>query len=351
MKNKRDLFRNFLSLALAGLMLIGISACGTSVTPTSTPSSESAVDTTTATTAETQSPLPQVGLIGVNGFENEEDLAGWVGRGEAGSVTIKRTDAVAHAGTYSLMTENRSIDWNGPGCTYSFEKGKTYTISSWVYQDSGSSQMIILSAETTVAGTPGYQNLNRTECKSGEWTQLTGTFRAGDNVEKTVIYFETLNAEALSFYVDDISVTDKDSVALQSDLPSLKDTYKDSFDIGCAVPLSAFSDSALVGFLKNQYNVYTHENELKPESVLDLEKCKEAAASGDGDTSCLNFDKAAQCLITRRRMGIRFTATFLCGFKQTPMEFFHEVIALISLSLRKVMLGDLRTISQVSFRM
>lgn len=321
MKNKRDLFRNFLSVALAGLMLIGVSACGTSVTPTSASSIESAVETTTK---ETQSTLPQVGLIGVNGFENEADLAGWIGRGESGSVTIKQSNAVAHSGTYSLITENRSIDWNGPGCTYPFEKGRTYTITSWVYQDSGSSQMIILSAEATVDGVPGYQNLNRTECKSGEWTQLMGTFRAGDNMEKAVIYFETLDAASLSFYVDDISVVDKDSVSLASNLPSLVETYKDSFDIGCAVPLSAFTDSELVGFLKSQYNTYTHENELKPESVLDMEKCKEAAAAGDETHPVLNFEKALPMLDFAKENGYKVHGHVLVWFKQTPMEFFHE---------------------------
>ena len=321
MKNKRDLLRSFLSLALAGMMLIGISACGTSGTPTASSTGESVAD---STGAQTQSTLPQIGLIGVNSFETEADLAGWIGRGEAGSVTIKQSDAVAHSGSYSLITENRSIDWNGPGCTYPFEKGKTYTITSWVYQDSGSSQMIILSAEATVDGVPGYQNLNRTECKSGEWTQLMGTFRAGDNMEKAVIYFETLDAAALPFYVDDISIVDKDSISLASDLPSLKETYKDSFDIGCAVPLSAFTDTELVGFLKNQYNAYTHENELKPESVLDMEKCKEAAAAGDETHPVLNFEKALPMLDFAKENGYQVHGHVLVWFKQTPMEFFHE---------------------------
>ena len=66
---------------------------------------------------QTTAPVGGVGKLGDNSFENEDDLVGWIGRGE-GTVVVSKSDKVAHEGTYSLFTEGRTSDWNGPGCEY-----------------------------------------------------------------------------------------------------------------------------------------------------------------------------------------------------------------------------------------
>ena len=316
MRKMSSVLRKILCLGVVASMALGLAACGTTGTPTD-------VTTAPATSTEPTATNAAVGVLGENSFESDTDLAGWAGRSE-GSVTIERSDKAAHTGTYSLFTDKRTIDWNGPGCTYPFEAGKTYTISGWAYQESGKKQMIILSAETTVGGVAGYQNLQRMEIESGVWTELTGTFRAGDNVEKTVIYFETLDAPGLSFYIDDLNVIDKDSASLNGDLPSLAETYKDSFPIGVAIPLSAFSDTALMDFVSKQYTTYTNENELKPESILDLDACRAAAEGGDETHPVLTFEKALPLLDYAKENGFTVHGHTLVWLKQTPMEFFHE---------------------------
>lgn len=281
------------------------------------------VTTVSATTTAVSGQQDTVGLLGDNGFEEETDLAGWVGRGE-GTVLISRSETVARSGKFSLYTEARTADWNGPGCTYPFVGGTTYDLSVWVYQDSGSPKTMVLSAEVTVNGVPGYQNVHRTECPSGTWTKLFGTFRAGLSAEKTVIYVETLNAAGLKFYIDDISVKDKKSAELQMDLPSLKDVYSEDFPIGCAVPLSVFSDDKLIEFLGNQYNTFTHENELKPENVLDLEECRARAAQGDETHPAINIEKALPLLNFAKENGYTVNGHVLVWSQQTPEAFFRE---------------------------
>ena len=56
--------------------------------------------------------------------------------------------------------------------------------------------------------------------------------------------------------------------------PGLKTVYRDSFDVGCAVTVPVLSVPKLADLIKKQFNVITLENELKPDSVLDIEESR-----------------------------------------------------------------------------
>lgn len=313
--------KSIFSAVLILSLIIGSAACKESVEPSWTPPTGATKVTDSETDSET---VPaQDGKLGENSFEEDADLVGWIGRGEGQTVAISRSQELARTGYSSLYTEGRTQDWNGPGCAFPFVGGTTYDIDVWVYQNSGSPQTIVLSAEVTVDGVPGYQNINRTECDSDNWTKLTGIFRAGANAEKTVIYLETLGAETLPFYIDDIRITDSESADLMVDLPSLKEVYKDDFPIGCAVPLSMFSDDKFMEFVGNQYSTFTHENELKPENVLDLEACRARAAEGDETHPAISIEKARALLDYAKENGYTVNGHVLVWFKQTPKDFFR----------------------------
>ncbi|MBN1892158.1 MAG: endo-1,4-beta-xylanase [Clostridiales bacterium] len=313
MKNR--LFRTLFCVLLIVSLIVGSSAC--TKNGETTTSSDHAAETSKSDEQDV------MGNIGTNSFEEEAELTGWIGRGE-GEVIVSRSQEVARTGYYSLFTEGRTMDWNGPGCAFPLQGGNTYSLVVWVYQDSGAPQTMVLSAEVTVDGVPGYQNVHRTECESGNWTKLFGTFRAGEHAEKTVIYVETLDAPGLTFYIDDVSVLDEESEKLRTDLPSLKEVYQDDFPIGCAVPLSVFSDSELMEFIGNQYNTFTHENELKPENVLDLDECRARAADGDETHPAVNIEKARPLLDFAKENGFTVNGHVLVWFSQTPDSFFNE---------------------------
>ncbi len=311
----RQILVKLCSMLLILSLLIGSTACNRG---------EKETNASVATTASIPNGSTNgVAKLGENSFEEDSDLIGWIGRGE-GDVIISRSQEVSHNGYSSLFTEGRIDDWNGPGAEYPFVGGTTYDISVWVYQDSGAPVTMVLSAEVTISGVPGYQNINRTECDSGNWTKLSGTFRAGVDAEKTVIYVETLGAPGMSFYIDDITVMDKESADLQMDLPSLKDVYQDDFLIGCAVPLSVFSDKSLLEFIGNQYNTFTHENELKPENVLDLTESRARAAQGDETHPAINIEKALPLLDFAKENGYTVNGHVLVWFSQTPEAFFRK---------------------------
>jgi len=334
-KTKSFLFR-VSCIIMTFTLLLGISACKKETNETS------ATGSTSTESIPTQVESSGIAALGENSFESDSDLAGWVGRSDEQTVSISRSEIVAHTGSSSLLTTGRTESWNGPGGEYPFVGGSSYSISVWVYQDSGSPQTMVLSAEVTVDGVAGYQNVFRTSCESGVWTELTGTLRAGDKAEKTVIYVETLNVPAMDFYIDDIVVSDEDSVELLTDLPSLSEKYKDDFQIGCAVPMSSFTDEELIAFLGKQYNAYTPENEMKPENLLDLDASRVLAESGDEEHPVLNFEEAIPLLDYAKENGFTVNGHCLVWFKQTPAAFFNEgYLADAPLASREVMLARL----------
>lgn len=334
MSNKGTLLRRFLCILLTATLMLGLAACKKDETPTTASAS-----LTEAVPSET---MEEVIKFAENGFEAESDLDGWIGRSNGDSIEVSRSETVAHSGSFSLYTTGRNEAWNGPGCPFPFVGGSSYTISVWVYQDSGEPQTMILSAEVTIDGVAGYQNVYRTPCASGVWTELKGDFRAGTNSEKTVIFVETDNVPEMNFYIDDILIIEKESIPLAADLPSLSEIYKDDFLIGCAVPFSTFTDEDLISFLGNQYNVYTPENEMKPENLLDLDASRALAAAGDETHPALNFEEAVPLLDFAKENGFAVNGHCLVWFKQTPAAFFNEgYLAEAPLASREVMLARL----------
>jgi endo-1,4-beta-xylanase len=321
-------------IILAATLLLSLAACKKTETPTT-----ASVGVTESVPTET---VTEVIKFAENGFEQESDLAGWIGRSNGDNIAVSRSDAAAHSGSFSLLTVGRNESWNGPGYPFLFVGGSSYSISVWVYQESGEPQTMVLSAEVTIDGVAGYQNVNRMQCESGVWTELKGDFRAGTNSEKNVIFIETLNVPEMDFYIDDIVIIEKESVGLVADLPSLSETYKDEFSIGCAIPFSAFTDEELMNFLGNQYNTFTPENEMKPENLLDLEASRTLAVAGDETHPVLNFEEAKPLLDFAKENGFTVNGHVLVWFKQTPAAFFNEgYLADAPLASREVMLARL----------
>lgn len=259
----------------------------------------------------------------LNSFESNDDLTGWYGRSDE-PIKFEISDFISYTGENSVMISERIEDWNGIGKEFPVEVGKTYEVSTWVYQNSGSDQTIILSAAVTMDGIDGYQNVYRSTCPSGEWTKLYGTFTAGQNSEKTVFYLETLNAPNLVFFVDDFSVEVGGTSSLPTDIPSLKQEYQDKFMIGAAVPRASFADDNLMELLKQQYATFTPENELKPENVLDIKASQALAENGDETHPVTNFEQAKPLLEFAKNNDIKVHGHVLVWYSQTPDEFFKS---------------------------
>ena len=272
------------------------------------------------------------------------DADGWYGRGARSYLT----------GNGTLLTEGRTMNWNSPGRDFPLVEGARYVLSVEVCQDGKDSAGFMISIAHTADGVETYENLARGTAKKGEWTRLTGTYTAGE-FDRYVLYVETTDAADLSFEIRNFTVSAPDGepepkvteppmvIEAAEDVPSLKDAYAGKFDIGAAVPQTAFYNPKLREMIIGQYSILTPENELKPNDVLDVAASRKLAEeTGDETAVAVHFDSARALLNFAQENGIKVHGHVLVWHEQTPESFFHEGYdtsrPLVS---REVMLGRL----------
>ena len=285
----------------------------------------------------------------ISDFSKNED--GWYGRGASCAKTADGT----------LRTTGRSSDWNSPGRDFDLVEGGVYEISAEVRQDTMDSVDFMISIAHSVDGAETYENLATGTAKKGEWAALKGTYKAGA-FDRSVLYVETVAGAAptLEYEIRNFVVIAPDGVpeakpteppmeiGAAENLPSLKEIYADKFDFGSAVPQFAFMSPQLKQMMLDQFNILTPENELKPNSVLDVNASKKLVQeSGDETQVAVHLNDATPLLNFAKENGLKVHGhTMLWGKNaqegQTPEAFFHEGYdASKPLVSREVMLGRL----------
>ncbi len=264
-------------------------------------------------------------------FSKNED--GWYGRGAQSFRTAEET----------LRTIGRSSDWNSPGRDFELVNGTVYEVSCEVRQDSMDAVDFMISIAHSKDGAETYENLATGTAQRGEWATLSGTYTAGD-YDRNVLYVETVSGggptleyEIRSFLltapngVPEVKPTDPPMVIEAADnLPSLKEVYEDLFDFGSAVPQFAFGNPKLKELILQQFNILTPENELKPNSVLDVSASKKLVQdTGDETQAAVHLNDAKPLLNFAKENGLKVHGHTLVWGKnamegQTPEAFFHE---------------------------
>ena len=282
-------------------------------------------------------------------FSKNED--GWYGRGAVCARTAEGT----------LRTTGRSSDWNSPGRDFDLVEGGVYRISAEVRQDTMDNVGFMISIAHSADGAESYENLASAVAKKGEWATLSGTYTAGA-FDRSVLYVETVAGAAptLEYEIRNFTVTAPDGVpevkpteppmviGAADNLPSLKEIYADRFDFGTAVPQFAFMMPQLKQLILDQFSILTPENEMKPNSVLDVSASQKLVKdSGDETLAAVHLDDAKPLLNFAKENGLKVHGhTMLWGKSpregQTPEAFFHEGYDTSKpLVSREVMLGRL----------
>lgn len=272
---------------------------------------------------------------------------GWVAR-SAGTAQIRTVDG-------ALRITGRESNWNSPGRDFDLIPDGQYRLSVQVYQDTLDSAEFMISVAHTKFGNETYENLARGVALKGEWTTLEGVYFAGD-YDRFVLYVETVDTPAfahLSFDIRDFRVEAPNGLPQRkpteapmkieavSDMPSLKEVYAGKFDFGTAVPGMVIKNSSMMRFVESQFSIVTPENELKPDSVLDVAASKRLAAT-DETAAAVHFNAAAPLLDYAKENGLKVHGHVLVWHSQTPEAFFHEGYdAKKPFVTREVMLGRL----------
>ncbi|MBR4331341.1 MAG: endo-1,4-beta-xylanase [Clostridia bacterium] len=131
------------------------------------------------------------------------------------------------------------------------------------------------------------------------------------------------------------------SLAESGALPSLREIYAEKFDIGTAVPRMIAANKSRMDFCATQFVIFTPENELKPDAVLDVTASR-ALAQEDDTAVAVRFDAAKPLLDYAKENGLKVHGHVLVWHSQTPDAFFHEGYAVSKPFVsREVMLARL----------
>ncbi len=104
---------------------------------------------------------------------------------------------------------------------------------------------------------------------------------------------------------------------------TLKDRYKDIFKVGVALNNTTLKNKDYMDIVKEQFNSFTFENEMKPDSLLN----KTATQKGYPDTNTepiLQFISIQNGLSIAQQNGFGVRGHTLCWYSQTPRWFFTK---------------------------
>ncbi len=260
----------------------------------------------------------------LSGFGQSAD--GWVARSEgSASVALEKPNA--------LHITGRQKDWNSPGREFALVPGVTYRLGVQVCQHQADSARFMISVAHSNGGVESYENLAFGEAKRDQWVTLQGEYTAGW-YEQFILYVETTGAPELDFSIRLFRIEAPEgtpSLASPSltetlnaqEMPSLKEIWADCFDFGTCVPGHLARNTNTMNFNRTQFSILTPENELKPDSVLDVQRSR-ALAAEDDTAVAVHFDAAKPLLDYAQKNGIKVHGHVLVWHSQTPEAFFHE---------------------------
>jgi endo-1,4-beta-xylanase len=136
-------------------------------------------------------------------------LQGWAPFG--GSVVLTNSTAVAHSGTHSLLTSNRTAGFNGPSLNLIplLSPSTVYQVSVYVRLAAGepATQVKISVQRTPSGGSTAFDSVTGfTNVTDGGWVLLQGFYSFSGSVTTLTMYVESTSATA-SYYIDDFSVS------------------------------------------------------------------------------------------------------------------------------------------------
>jgi endo-1,4-beta-xylanase len=209
---------------------------------------------------------PPLTVVATYGFE-DGTTQDWYGRGATVSVISDTT----HTGDYALMVTGRTDGWNGPALDILslLEVGATYEISGCIRLTDGmtATRTNFALEYTPVGEDTTYPWLGSDDTTTdSEWSCMTGTFEYTTDAETLNLYAEAEDPN-VSFYIDDVTIVKSSQLPIQTDIPSVYETYEGQFRIGAALEPVQLESPRHAQLLTYHFNNMTAENVMKPGSI------------------------------------------------------------------------------------
>jgi endo-1,4-beta-xylanase len=201
---------------------------------------------------------------------DDDTTQGWVAHTDTVTTAVAVVSNTFRSSPNSLLTTGRSAGWHGAevDVTSLLAPGVTYEISGCVRLVTGEpdSRLIFSMASTVITDTT-YSWIVRSEengVTDDEWTCLHGQYAPGA-VDQLILFVESDSAAAdVEFYLDDVMILSPPLPPIQTDIPSVYETYSTTFLIGAALEPDQLNSIRHTELLTRHFNSLTAENVMKP---------------------------------------------------------------------------------------
>lgn len=208
-------------------------------------------------------------------------LDGWSSRTGASTLMVEKPLVEDPNGDVNaLLTSGRVANYDGPQISVSDKMyvGSVYDISVYVMMAvaDGSSHVINVSLQTTYQGNTSYPSVTAypgvTVPADGAWHQITVnnyTMSSNYATGQAYLYLQTVPAsgsDLASFYIGDFHLSYVPPPTIQTNIPSIYQTFSKYFPIGAAVDTNDLSGPH-AQLLTMHFNSMTSENDMKWSSV------------------------------------------------------------------------------------
>ncbi|NHC15696.1 endo-1,4-beta-xylanase [Motilibacter deserti] len=207
------------------------------------------------------------GAVSIAGGFEDGTPQGW---GPRGPVTTAVTTAAAHSGTQSLLTTGRAQDWNGPvlDVTKAVAVGSDTDVSLWLRLAPGTPRTTLrVTVQRTKGSATNYDTVGTVDVTADGWVRFNQKYQLRGDADSALLYVE--GPVGVSFYLDDFAVSKAAPIAIQKDIPSLKDVLPFQ-RVGVAMDTRETAGAAGELVLKH-FNALTPENALKPDQIEPVE--------------------------------------------------------------------------------
>jgi endo-1,4-beta-xylanase len=218
-------------------------------------------------------PVSQQNHSGLTTNFEDGGLDGWSSR--SGQSVLTNTTAEAYNSTNSLLTTNRIASWDGPQISVSngMYPGSEYSISVWVQIQpvDGQQHTINMSLQTTFLGNVSYPGITAISIPGdGQWHQANvPQYLMSSNYDQggqgAFLYLQTSASDQsplVSFYIDDFQLTYIPPPIIQTNIPSIFQTYAHFFPIGAEIDTTDLSGPH-EQLLTQHFNSIVSGNDMK----------------------------------------------------------------------------------------
>ncbi len=245
----------------------------------------------------------------------ERSYEGWHGSSEY--VVVTAENGLGADASRGMTVSGRKTPSDGASSSKGLylSGGVRYDYSVRVLSDSDDTFRLTVRCVDLETGEETFREIASEKVKAGEWTTLSGSFKAPKNSAE----FEmTVRSDSTAdFRFDDFKVTGPQTQQVSAAEKGLKDEFANYFRVGNILNGQTVQDSTITAMMIKDFNSIECENETKPDGTMN-----KSQSSGNNIAVSLNGAASIMDFCSKNNIGMR--GHTMVWHSQTPQWVFKE---------------------------